>query len=99
MFLTRLAHRLYKLDPNYKKNNIFTWDGAVYHRSDDVRDFVREELRIQVIILPPYGWDSSVCEIFFKILKSVNLNPLLLGTGKKYVSYSFKLNLGPSATP
>ena len=48
-----------------------------------IRDYIENNLRMQAIIIAPYGWDAAVCELMFAALKTVNLNPDNLPTGKK----------------
>jgi transposase len=57
-------------------------DGAGYHKSDDTLEFLRRN-NVAVFISAPYSYDAAACEMWFSYLKSKDLNPDHLSTGKK----------------
>ena len=82
LFLAKLCDKLYAEDAQYKQHVVLHFDGAPYHKTDDVRDYLRMQ-GVQAIINGPYGYDSVVCELFFSALKSTNLHPTHAKTSKK----------------
>ena len=69
-------------DPNFRENTVFQFDGATYHRSSETRNFL-SNMKVKAMISGPYGYDIAPVEMLFSALKSTNLNPELIPTGKK----------------
>ena len=86
-FAQKLDSTLVKFDPDYKKNTIFLADGASYHTEKNALKFM-QQLGWQVVISAPYSYAASAIEMYFGIVKSVDMNKLGLPTGKS------KPNLG-----
>ena len=40
-------------------------------------------MKVKALISGPYGYDIAPVEMFFSAMKSTNLNPELIKTGKK----------------
>ena len=57
-------------------------DGAKYHIIQETQDHLRR-LGVEVIYTGPHSYSTAPCELFFATLKSGDLNPLDLPTGKK----------------
>ena len=57
-------------------------DGASYHRSKETRNYLANK-GVKVVIGGPYAFSAAPIEYFFSALKSVDLNPEGLRTGKK----------------
>ena len=82
LFLRRLCDRLTTEDRQWKQNTVVLVDGATYHRSDAVREFLRKS-KVRAVLSVPYSYETAPIELFFSLLKRTNLNPARLKTGKK----------------
>ena len=82
LFLKRLCDKLTTEDKNWKQNTVMLVDGASYHSSDPVREFISKS-KIMVILSSAYSYDGAPVEMFFHLLKMTNLNSKRLATGKK----------------
>ena len=82
LYLTQLVIELEKDRPDFRKNTVLLLDGASYHKGSQIQDHLRM-LNVQVIYTGPHSYDASPCELFFAALKSGELNPNDLPTGKK----------------
>ena len=58
------------------------WDGASYHDSEDTRQAL-SEMQVPIIYFGPYSYLIAPIELFFGLLKSHDINPNQLKTGKK----------------
>ena len=58
------------------------FDGASYHRSAETRNYLAN-IGVKTMISGPYGYELAPIEKFFALLKSTNLNPGMVQTGKK----------------
>ncbi len=56
-------------------------DGASYHVAASTVDLI-QKLRIPVMILGPYSYDASPCELFFAHFKNSDINPRHVPTTK-----------------
>lgn len=94
LFLRQLFDLLHAEDANFRDHVVLQLDGAAYHKSGAVRDFLRNA-RVKVLLMAPYAYETckcsnnnyvltAVCELWFSSLKSVNLNPKSRGMSKKY---------------
>ena len=82
LFLKRLVYRLNLEDSNFRDKTIFQLDGAKYHGSYETRNFLTN-LGVKTIISGPYGYDIAPIEMFFAALKTTDMNPARIKTGKK----------------
>ena len=82
LFLKRLFDKLSFEDNSWKKNTVILVDGASYHHSEPVRDFICKA-KVTFILSAPYSYETAPIELFFHLLKKTNLNPNRLATGKK----------------
>jgi hypothetical protein len=57
-------------------------DGASSHRDANSREAIRK-LGLKMVILAPYYYSGSVCELFFSQFKRGQLNPTNLKLGKR----------------
>ena len=57
-------------------------DNATYHTSDETREALAK-LEFQVIYTGPYSYDAAPCELAFAALKTGDINPFNVETGKK----------------
>ena len=74
--------KLYKQDKNWTEKTVLLLDGASYHRSKETRNYLANK-GVKVVIGGPYAFSAAPIEYFFSALKSVDLNPEGLRTGKK----------------
>lgn len=81
MYLNYLVKILNKEDPDWRDNTILLLDGASSHFSDETVKHMKG-LNIPVMNTAAYSYDACPCELWFSMLKRVELNPLKLGTGK-----------------
>ena len=65
-----------------EENTVLQFDGASYHRSSETRNYLAN-IGVKTIISGPYGYEMAPIEMFFAQLKSTNLNPGMIQTGKK----------------
>ena len=82
LFLRKLFDKLSKEERSWKENTIILIDGASYHHTDNVRDFI-SKTGVKVVLSAPYSYEGAPIEMFFHLLKSTNLNPNRISTGKK----------------
>ena len=57
-------------------------DGASYHRSTETRNYLANK-GVKVVIGGPYAFSAAPVEHYHAALKSKNLNPDNIKTGKK----------------
>ena len=81
-FVTQLVVKLELEDPSFRENTVLQFDGATYHRSAETRNFLAN-MGIKTMISGPYGYEIAPVEMLFAAIKSTNLNPQLIRTGKK----------------
>ena len=82
LFISRLATKLTKQDRNWRGNTILLIDGARYQTCEESVRHMRA-LGFRVCISAPYSYASAPIEYAFARLKSVDLNPDRLKTGKR----------------
>ena len=82
LFVKQLAALLEIEDPSFRENTVLQFDGATYHRSAETRNFLAN-MGIKTMISGPYGYEIAPVEMLFAAIKSTNLNPQLIRTGKK----------------
>ena len=69
-------------DPNFREKTVLQFDGATYHRSAETRNFL-SNTGGKTMISGPYGYEIAPVEMLFAGIKSTNLNPEMIRTGKK----------------
>ena len=82
LFVKQLVDALERQDPHLRENTVLQFDGASYHRSGETRNFL-SNIGVKTMISGPYGYNIAPVEMFFSGIKSNNLNPELIRTGKK----------------
>ena len=82
LFVKQLVEALELEDPDFREKTVFQFDGATYHRSSETRNFLAN-MGIKTMISGPYGYEIAPVEMLFSGIKSTNLNPDLIRTGKK----------------
>ena len=82
LFLKRLFDKLTTEERTWKENTVVLVDGASYHQSEQVRNFIRQT-KVKAVLSAPYAYDGAPIEMFFHLLKRTNLNPDRLKVGKK----------------
>ena len=82
LFVKQLADALELEDPDFREKTVFQFDGATYHRSAETRNFLAN-MGVRAMISGPYGYEIASVEMLFAGIKSTNLNPDLIRTGKK----------------
>ena len=93
LFWKSLCLKLDKERPGWRKNTIWTMDGAAYHSAEGALDILRQ-LKIPLMMQGPYSYDVAPCEKYFGIFKSrKDLNPRHVPTGKAHFDTVIKLVL------
>ena len=81
LFMHELFLRLDLEDRNWRNNTVLIWDGAGYHKSEEMLEFL-EERQAPVLQLAPYGYLLAPCELLFGAFKSKQMNPDGAPSGK-----------------
>ena len=82
LYLDALAKQLDADRPSWKQDTVLLLDGARYHKSDEIMNWLQTQ-GIQVIYTGPHSYDAAPVELFFAQLKTGWLNPDMLPTGKR----------------
>ena len=82
LFFRYLIKKLNNENLNWWNNTIILLDGARYHTSEDMREYLRK-LEISVIFSGPYSYSAAPIERLFSALKDGDINPEKLPTGKR----------------
>ena len=82
VFLKHLMRQLDSEGPGWEDKTVFLLDGARYHTSEEMRDYLRK-LQVQVIYSGPYSYAAAPIEMVFGALKRGELNPERRPTGKR----------------
>ncbi len=82
LFLTHLAAKLTQEDPGWPASTYWLIDGAKYHKAAETLEKMRA-LGMRTVVMGPYGFLASPCEMVFGFLKQADLNPDDRRTGKK----------------
>ena len=82
LFVKQLVEALEREDPGFRETTVLQFDGATYHRSAEKRNFLAN-MGIRAMVSGPHGYDIAPVEMLFSGIKSTNLNPDLIRTGKK----------------
>ena len=82
LFVTDLADKLTEEDPDWPASTYWLIDGAKYHKAEETLTKMRA-LSMRTVVMGPYGFLASPCEMVFGFLKQVDLNPDSRRTGKK----------------
>ena len=82
LFVKQLVDALELEDPDFREKTVLQFDGATYHRSAETRNFLAN-MGVKTMISGPYGYEIASIERLFAGIKSTNLNPDLIRTGKK----------------
>ena len=82
VFISKLASKLTNEDRNWRDNTLLLIDGARYQTSKESIEHMRQ-LGFKVCVSAPYSFSGAAIEFAFSLLKSKDLNPSKLKTGKK----------------
>ena len=82
LFVRELVKVLDKEDADWRKTTVITMDGAAYHVATETMALFRT-LKVPVLIMGPHSYSTAPCELLFAAIKSKQLNPDGLPTGKK----------------
>jgi hypothetical protein len=82
MFLKDLIKKLDLEDKQWRSNTVLVWDGAPYHTSNEVHEFL-ESQQVPLMQLGPYGYLLNTPELFFAAFKSSKINKDNIAVGKK----------------
>ena len=82
LFITGLAKRLSEEDNDWQSDTILLIDGAKYGTCKESIRHMRK-LGFRVCVSAPYSYSSAPIEYAFCFLKSVDLNPGNIKTGKR----------------
>ena len=74
LFLREYVKKLDRQRPDWRENSILLVDGASYHKSTATCQ-VMSDLRIPVMFLAPYSYNTAPCELWFAWFKSQDVNP------------------------
>jgi len=81
LFLRSLVGRLNFEDPDWRTNTVLILDGAPYHCAATTKTLFKK-LKVPVLMLAPFSYEASVCELYFAAFKKVDINPRHLKTSK-----------------
>ena len=82
LFFKELCSVLDSRRKNWRRYTVILADNAPYHVSRESLQMF-EALQIPIMFTAPYSYDCCPCELFFALLKSTDINPENLNTGKK----------------
>ena len=82
LFISKLVAKLTSEDRNWRQNTVLLIDGAKYQTGEQSIKHMKA-LGINVCVSAPYSYASAPIEYAFGFLKSVDLNPDRLSTGKR----------------
>ena len=82
LFISWLAKKLGRKDPDWRDNTLLLIDGARYQTSRESIGYMRR-LGIRVAVSAPYSYAGAPVELAFAHLKAGDLNPTSLPTGKR----------------
>ena len=82
LFLSQLIFVLDQEIPDHRTNTIILLDGAKYHTSAEVREFLKKT-GLNYMFSAPYSYSTAAIELLFSGLKTNQLFPHNQGTGKK----------------
>ena len=82
VFLRNLMRQLDRESPNWAEETVFLFDGARYHTSELMREYLRK-LQVSVLFSGPYSYAAAPIELLFGALKRGELNPQRVPTGKR----------------
>jgi transposase len=68
LFFKELVNILDKKRPKWRDNHVIIIDNAPYHNSQKTLEYL-EELRVPMMFLAPYSYDTAPCELFFAYFK------------------------------
>lgn len=83
MFLRHLVEKLNYEDPEWRANSVLIMDGAAYHSADSTKALI-DNLQIPTLMLGPYSYEASPCELYFATFKNADINPRHLATSKSH---------------
>ena len=69
-------------DMDWPSNTVFLLDGARYHTSEEMREYLRK-LQVEIIYSGPYSYSAAPIELLFGALKNGEINPVKEQTGKR----------------
>ena len=81
-FLDSFADLLDQLYEDWRSDTVFLFDGASYHRSNEVLEAFQKQ-GMRVLILGPYSFTGAPIELYFAALKRGDLNPLKETLGRR----------------
>ena len=74
--------KLNKQEKGWKEKTCVLLDAASYHRSKETRNYLANK-GLKAVVGGPYAFGAAVAEHYFSALKTCNLNPDGIKTGKK----------------
>jgi len=82
LYMRHLLRRLDEESADWRDNTIFLLDGAKYHTSEEMKEYLKI-MEVKVIYSGPYSYTSAPIELLFGALKQGELNPDRYPTGKR----------------
>ena len=82
VFFKHLIRQLDREDTSWATNTVFLLDGASYHTSKEMREYL-QKLQVQIIYSGPYSYAAAPIEMVFGALKRGDLNPERRSVAKK----------------
>jgi hypothetical protein len=92
MFLRHLALKLDQEDPDWRESAVLLLDGAAYHAAAATKELMHK-LRLPVMMLGPYSYEASPCELYFAAFKKADVNPRHVPTSKGHFDAVVRLVL------
>ena len=85
IFLQHLVKKLDEEQPGWRRNTVVLLDNASYHTSNAAQKILKD-LQIPCIYTGPNSYLACPIELFFAALKSNDINPRKIKTGKRQVN-------------
>ena len=82
LYLQELIKMLDEEDKNWRTTTILMHDGAKYAQSKNTSSILRD-LRVPFMLLAPHSYNVSPIKLLFGAIKTNQLNPDQLPTGKR----------------
>jgi len=86
IYFMKLAQKLDRERPGWRRNTIILLDGASYHCSASTINIFKQ-LNLPVMFLGPHSYNVAPCELYFAWFKSIDINPRKVAQSKRYVIF------------
>ena len=82
LYIAELVKLLDLEDKNWRRDTVIMHDGAKYAQSNSTINTLRN-LRVPYMLLAPHSYNVAPIEMLFGAIKTNNLNPEEISTGKR----------------